>query len=228
MRKIKRKLTVMGLGAALLSSLGATAEAGCSDTIYTGTVCFMAADFCPRGFIRAVGQTVAATDQTTLFALYGDLYGGNGQSTMGIPDLRGRAPVGFGQGPGMQQSISLGLERGTQVISIQASQLTPHVHTYDLEGLTVTGRIKASSNQGPSGNPAGNYLAASTQGKSPQYKKSGTKVSMAPHTVSGSINTSSITSTTATGGGFSFGNQGPRLGLTACIADSTNLFPPRN
>lgn len=228
MRYIKTKLAVAGLGCALLSSISTPAQAGCSETIYTGTVCFMASNFCPRGYIPATGQVIAISTETALYSLLSDNYGGNGTSNFGIPDLRGRAPVGEGQGIGLYQNITLGLMRGVQTLTLTEAQLYPHHHIYDLEDMSVTGQIKVSNSPGTTGDPAGNYLAANTKAKAPQYIPSGTTTSMAQNTVSGSINVSSITQTTVTGGGAPFYNQGPRLGLTACIADSTNLYPPRS
>ena len=136
---------MMGVGAALLSSISTTADAGCSPDIYTGSVCFMAANFCPRGYVQANGQVIGVNDQAALFALLGANYGGNGQSSMGIPDLRGRAPVGYGQGPGLAQAITLGLRRGVQSATISLAQLAQHAHTYDLSSLSVTGKVKAST-----------------------------------------------------------------------------------
>ncbi|MDV7340349.1 tail fiber protein [Terasakiella sp. A23] len=226
MRNIKTTLTAIGLGAAMLTTMSTESEAGCSETIYTGTVCFMAADFCPRGFIKAEGQIIPISSQSALYALLGTNFGGNGSSTMGIPELRGRAPVGYGLGISMQTTITMGLQRGVQMASIGANQLAPHSHSYNLDGLTVTGKIKVSDATGTLGTPQGNYLAGSSVGASPQYKKTGTTVPMGS-TVLGSIDASDITGTTITGAGQPYPNQGPRLGLTACIADSTNLFPPR-
>jgi len=227
MRYIKTKLAVAGLGCALLSSISTPAQAGCGPTIYTGTVCFMASNFCPRGYIPATGQVIPVSSETALFSLLSDRYGGNGQSSFGIPDLRGRAPVGVGQGIGLNQNITLGLMRGVQTLTLTEAQLYPHHHIYNLENMSVTGRIKVSNSPGTTGDPAGNYLAANTKAQAPQYKPSGTTTSMADDTVMGSINASSITQTTTTGESTPFYNQGPRLGLTACVADSTNLYPPR-
>jgi microcystin-dependent protein len=227
MRYIKTKLTVAGIGAVLLSSISTSAQAGCNPDTYIGTVCFMATNFCPRGFLPANGAILDVRSHPALFALFGTRYGGNGSTTMGLPDLRGRAPVGTGQGVGLQFPVTLGELRGTQTTTLEVSQMAPHSHGYDLSNINVTGKIKASSATGTLGSPAGHYLAGSSVSASPQYKSTGTTTAMAANTVSGNLSTSGITSTSVTGGGNAFANQGPRLGLTACIADDGNVFPPR-
>src|SRR3954470_3548696 len=58
-------------------------------------------NFAPRGWALCQGQLLSISQNSALFSLLGTMYGGNGQTTFGLPDLRGRTPVGFGQGPGL-------------------------------------------------------------------------------------------------------------------------------
>ena len=58
-------------------------------------------NFCPRGWAEADGRLLAVTQNDALFSLYGTLYGGDGRTTFGLPDLRGRIPIHAGNGPGL-------------------------------------------------------------------------------------------------------------------------------
>ena len=58
-------------------------------------------NFAPRGWAMCNGQILAIAQNTALFSLLGTTYGGNGQTTFGLPDLRGRVPIHLGQGPGL-------------------------------------------------------------------------------------------------------------------------------
>ena len=57
-------------------------------------------NFAPRGWAMCNGQILSIAQNTALFSLLGTTYGGNGQTTFGLPDLRGRVPIHLGQGPG--------------------------------------------------------------------------------------------------------------------------------
>lgn len=68
---------------------------------YIAEIEIFAFDFAPRGWAYCNGQLLPISQNTALFALIGTYYGGNGQTTFGLPDLRGRIPMHFGQGPGL-------------------------------------------------------------------------------------------------------------------------------
>ncbi|WP_244664866.1 phage tail protein [Candidatus Symbiopectobacterium sp. 'North America'] len=70
----------------------------CASEPLVGSVCYMATDFCPRGFVRADGQLLQINANQALFSLLGNIYGGQvSAGTFGVPDLRGRSAVGVGQ-----------------------------------------------------------------------------------------------------------------------------------
>jgi microcystin-dependent protein len=68
---------------------------------YVGDICLFGFNFAPNGWAACNGQLMSIAENETLFQLIGTLYGGNGQTTFGLPDLRGRVPIHVGQGPGL-------------------------------------------------------------------------------------------------------------------------------
>lgn len=96
----------------------------------------------PRGWSTCQGQLVAVSQNTALFSLLGTTFGGNGQTTYGLPDLRGRMPVGIGPGPGLPEYL-IGEMSGSPSVLLNANQvpLAPHTHP-----ATFTPTGGASSN----------------------------------------------------------------------------------
>ena len=79
---------------------------------FLASITLFAGNFAPRGWAFCLGQILPIAQNQAVFALIGTTYGGNGQTTFALPDLRGRAPIGAGQGPGLP-NISLGEMAGT-------------------------------------------------------------------------------------------------------------------
>jgi microcystin-dependent protein len=80
------------------------------------------ANFCPNGWARADGQILSIAQNTALFALLGTNYGGDGQTTFALPDLRGRAPIHEGQGPGLSDR-TLGETGGAESVTLTTAEL---------------------------------------------------------------------------------------------------------
>lgn len=97
---------------------------------WVGQIDLFAGDFAPAGWAFADGQLMSINQNTTLFSvLGGNTYGGNGQTTFALPDLRGRVPVGVGQGIGMTTNWALGGKAGVESIVLTPAQLPPHAHS---------------------------------------------------------------------------------------------------
>lgn len=115
-----------------------------------------AGDFAPSGYAFCNGQLLPIAQNQALFALLGTTYGGNGVNTFGLPDLRGRVPLGTGQGPGLSLK-ALGQSAGAESIQLVSSQLPAHTHTVSVTGPATTslgtlmepgpGAVPAASNQ---------------------------------------------------------------------------------
>ena len=85
-------------------------------------------NFAPRGWALCDGQLLPINQNTALFALLGTQFGGNGQTTFALPDLRGRVPIHQGQGPGLTPR-TIGETGGAESATLNVAQLPPHTHT---------------------------------------------------------------------------------------------------
>src|SRR5262249_35339115 len=119
-----------------------------------GTIQAFGFNFAPRGWAQCQGQLLAISQNTALFSLLGTTYGGNGQTTFGLPDLRGRSAIGMGQGPGLS-NIDIGQVGGTENATLTVSNLAAHTHT-----ATATSVLNGSTDTGDKANPQGRMLAA--------------------------------------------------------------------
>lgn len=94
---------------------------------YLGEIRLFGGTFAPRGWMLCNGALLAIAQNDALFALIGTTYGGDGQSTFGLPDLRGRVPVHQGQGPGLTNRV-LGERSGTETVTLSTTQIPSHQH----------------------------------------------------------------------------------------------------
>jgi len=108
-------------------------------------------NFAPRGWAFCDGQLLPISSNTALFSILGTTYGGDGRTTFGLPDLRGRSAIHAGNGPGLTP-ISLGQKSGTESNTLTIQQLPSHTHT---------AQINASSDAGEDSSAAGNFLGES-------------------------------------------------------------------
>ncbi len=94
---------------------------------FIAIVKIFAGNFAPRGWMLCQGQILSIAQNTALFSLLGTTYGGNGQTTFALPDLRGRFPIGAGQGPGLS-NYSLGQMAGTENTTLTTNNMPVHAH----------------------------------------------------------------------------------------------------
>jgi microcystin-dependent protein len=120
-------------------------------TPFIGEIRMFGGNFAPVGWAFCDGQLLAISQNDALFALIGTTYGGDGQTTFGLPDLRGRIPVHQGQGPGLS-NYSLGEISGSENVTLTAQQIPAHTHA--AQGQSATGNQAA---------PGGGVWAASAQ-----------------------------------------------------------------
>jgi microcystin-dependent protein len=86
---------------------------------FVGEIMLFAGNFAPQGWAICAGQLLPISQNTALFSILGTTYGGNGQTTFALPDLRGRAPIGAGQGPDLP-SHDLGESSQGQTVEASA------------------------------------------------------------------------------------------------------------
>ncbi len=165
---------------------------------YLGQIIIFAGNFAPRGWMLCQGQILSIAQNTALFSILGTTYGGNGQTTFALPDLRGRAPISQGQGPGLS-SYALGESDGTETVTLDQTQIPPHPHT-----------VAAYGDAGNTGKPAGSFVASVDNG----YFASADS-QMNPGMIGGG------------GGNQPHGNIMPYLAINYIICVE-GLFPSRN
>ncbi len=159
-------------------------------------------NFAPNGWAFCDGQLLPLSQNTALFSLLGTTYGGNGKSNFALPNLQGRVPMFWGQGPGLSLR-DIGESGGSETVTLLESEIPSHSHT-----------LMASSSPASSRTPGGNALARSRGGNVYQTNTSQNLVSMAPETVN------------AAGGDQPHNNMQPYLAFNFCIA-LQGVFPPR-
>ncbi len=123
-----------------------------------------AGNFAPRGWAFCNGQLMPVSQNTALFSLIGTTYGGDGKTTMALPNMQGRAPMHPGRGPGLSDR-RLGERGGVETVTLSEAQMPNHPHT--LRVYCRTGDLAAPGGKGnprslaraPSGSP---YQTSST------------------------------------------------------------------
>ena len=114
---------------------------------FVGEIRMFAGNFAPRGWAFCDGQLLAVSQNDALFSLLGTIYGGDGRTTFGLPDLRGRIPLHAGTGPGLSPR-RLGSKAGDENETLTTNQLASHSHDWNANKLDATG-----------GTPQGKVLA---------------------------------------------------------------------
>jgi microcystin-dependent protein len=124
--------------AAFALILAASSRSGFAQEFYIGQLIPVAFGYCPAGTLPAEGQILAISSNTALFSLLGTAYGGNGSTTFGLPDLRGRAPIGVGQGLGLPNyTRGQGIGGTTAAVTPNLSKTTGSAAPPGREGVTV-------------------------------------------------------------------------------------------
>ena len=104
---------------------------------FIGVIKIFAGNFAPRGWAFCNGQLVSINQNQALFAILGTTYGGDGRTTFALPDLRGRAPIHFGQGPGLS-NLSLGQVGGVENVTLNINQIPAHNHPLNVNDANAT------------------------------------------------------------------------------------------
>ncbi|WP_200928308.1 phage tail protein [Sphingobium sp. Leaf26] len=169
---------------------------------FIGQIALLPYNFCPRGWSDASGQLMPISQNFALFALLGTTYGGDGVSTFALPDLRGRAPIGQGTGPGLAQH-DLGEVAGQESTTITIANMPAHTHT-----------IRATNEPGNKGGPGAKLLASDATVNKYSDTANAPNVSMNPQMV------------TPSGGSQPISIRDPYLTLRWCIA-LEGVFPSR-
>lgn len=193
-------MTLRRFGAAMTLAL-LTGSGAMAQDCFLGEIKMFAGNFAPRNYAMADGQLIKISDNAALFSILGTTYGGDGRTNFALPDLRGRMPIGAGQGPG-QPRYALGQRGGASATTLTVNQLPPHSHT-----------VNARSEPGDTNAPTGALPA--NDGTDRVYGTGGASTQM---------NSAMIGNT---GGGALVPTMSPYLAITPiiCIA---GIYPSRN
>jgi microcystin-dependent protein len=191
---------------------------------FLGMLILVPYNFAPRGWAFCQGQILPIAQNTALFSLLGTTFGGNGQTTFALPDLRGRVPVGAGQGPGLS-SVLLGEEGGNESKTLLITNLPPHNHSASPANLKAT--VHAVSVPGNKQDAVGNVFAKEAAGVTATYSNVPPPVGQ-PYPLKMSDDAVTMSGfTDPAGGGQPFDIHTPFLGMNYCIA-LEGIFPSRN
>jgi len=166
---------------------------------FIGEVRMFGGNFAPRDWAFCDGRLLSIASYTTLFAVIGTIYGGDGRTTFGLPDLRGRAPMHPGSGPGLTRRVQ-GERGGSETETLSETQLPSHTH--QMHAVDAVGNTKTPDN---------NSLAHAG------YHPDGSTNLV-------DMNAAAITNT---GGGQAHSNMAPSLGMNFIIA-LNGVFPFRS
>lgn len=187
---------------------------------FLGEIAFVGFNFAPRGWAFCDGQVMSIAQNTALFSLLGTTYGGDGITTFALPDLRGRLPMHYGQGPGLT-GHDLGQPGGAETVTLDASQLPSHSHAATTAVGLGSVRLRGTSAAAASDNPANNLLA-STQGLT--YGTGAPMVKMSASSLTGKPN--AATTIAPAGDDQPVQIMPPFLPLN-CIIAVEGIFPSR-
>jgi len=157
--------------------------------------------FAPRGWAQCNGQLIAIVQNQALFSLLGTNYGGDGIQTFGLPNLRGRTPIGFGNGPGLSPYV-LGQIGGEESHTLIPQEIPQHNHTITVSNAAATSPL-----------PTNNMLAQPPSAN--LYVTPDNTASL------------SLASLASVGGSAPHENRQPLLVANICIA-LLGIFPSRN
>lgn len=153
MKRILRQTTLsLALAAGFAGAFTWSADShACSAEPLIGSVCFTAISFCPNGYFPAAGQTVNIQGYQALYSLLGTKFGGDGKATFGLPDLRGRAPIGANDqnitsGGVAISRVPLATLRGQESVTLSTSQVPLQPHTHPASFASGSSAPQASGN----------------------------------------------------------------------------------
>ena len=179
----------------------------------------VAFNYAPRGWALCNGQLLSIAQNQALFSLLGTTFGGNGVTNFALPDLRGRGPMHWGNGPGLSP-VNLGQVGGTTSTTLLATQIPSHVHMAAIHN--TTGEVMGSAFDGDSTNPDGNYFAIAANTPDKMYGAA------ANGKMSFNGEFQADAQVTLSGGGSQpHSNMMPYLGMTFIIA-LQGIYPSRN
>ena len=234
----KSSLAGLMMGGVLASSLLLSGNAAaCPSEPFIGGMCAFAGNFAPRNWAFADGSLRQISSNTAMFALLGTNFGGDGRTTFGLPDLRGRAIVGTGRRPGGAIDYRVGQKAGVERVTLVVANIPTHNHSASTavnlniqnNDVSVSASLNAYANVGTSTSPGGNVPAQNTA--SNVYSTAAPNVTLSSASIESSASASVSANATTTlgnaGGNQAHENRMPYLAVNWIIAEFGS-FPSRN
>lgn len=178
---------------------------------FIGQIIMFGGNFAPRGWALCDGQLLSISQNTALFSILGTTYGGDGRTTFGLPELRGRGPVHPGNGPGLP-SVNLGQKSGQPTTTLNTNNMPSHTHSH-----TNTFKVGVSTATVNSDDPDEKVLGAGPD----FYTNGNIDATMSNGSIAGDLTINN------TGNNTAFSNQSPYLAVNFIIA-LVGIFPSRN
>lgn len=197
---------------------------------FIGEIRLFGFNFNPRGWVFCSGALMAISTNSTLFSLLGTTYGGDGRTTFGLPDLRGRTPLNKGRHPGSLYDWRMGQKAGQENHTLTIPEMPVHSHgaTFAGTGTGSTAKLEASVGPATQATPTdGSYLAVNMDGRNLGQKIY--RVNAGSGTVAlggGGASTGTVT-VNNNGSSQAFSIIQPTLALNYCMA-SVGIYPPRS
>lgn len=200
---------------------------------FIGTIMAVGFNYPPRGWLFCNGQLLPVQQNTALFALLGTMYGGDGQNTFGIPDLRGRAVVGSqAQGPGLMNvpqgekggaNTTTVVSSGSVSFTIGINNLPQHNHSVTVPGsaFTASSTLNATSKGPGSPAPAANATLCNTGTGGPSANMY--LATTGPATDLVALNSQSVITTLVGSANVNSGTTGTGSAVTAPVVTSANI-----
>ncbi len=181
---------------------------------FIGQIMLFGGNFAPRGWAFCHGQLLPISEYTALFSILGTMYGGDGRTTFGLPDLRGRTPVGAGHDSSLS-NYAIGAKGGVEQVALSIQNLPAHSHNAVLS-VTTDNATSATAT-------AASVIAKPGKVDGREFTPSEGFKETTPNTA---LQDNSV-KVASTGEGQPFNNRPPYLGLNYCIA-LVGVFPSRS
>jgi microcystin-dependent protein len=195
--KMQKSLVLILLGLVTLLAVPAAAQS----SPFVGEIELVGFNFAPQGWAFCDGSILPISQNQALFSLLGTTYGGDGQTTFALPDLRGRRIIGYGSGPGLSP-YNIGDKGGVETVTLTVSQIPAHTHAPN-----------ANTSPGTALTPSGNFWGS--QNATALYSNSPSPVNMAAGLIGNA------------GGGQPHDNMQPYLVMNYIIS-LFGIFPSQN
>ncbi|PHI21049.1 phage tail protein [Lewinellaceae bacterium SD302] len=181
---------------------------------YIGEIRLFGGNFAPRAWAFCEGQLLPISQNTALFSILGTFYGGDGRTTFGLPDMRSRAVMGVGNGPGLSP-VQINQQTGVEEHSLDANTMPSHSHMVTFGG---TAKMPVNANEA---NDADDPSDAYFQAQSDDF------YSESPNSMSSPLKSNLTVQVNNNGGGVPFTNQQPYMAMRYIIC-LQGLYPSRS